>query len=369
MKILLAHSDPKMPARQSVDLWRVIRPFKELAKHIDWQIDHQTYVIDPSLIDTNNQVETPKLLKEIDRLKDYDIIWSSYFPDAVLFDVMTFMHEKYGTKFVLDVDDDMFHIPSDNGVWKSIGREGVADLQWTVKEAPYLVTTTEQLQKEFKLHRVNPTYVFPNYVNDDYTHKPFDNGDKVVISFFGSVTHKSDFENTGLTDALKQLMRKYKNVHVGSVGLEIEGLPKARYTFHPGKPGQDWLNEVWPNINCDIAVAPLVDNQFNRCKSNIKWLETALIPAAFVGSNVYPYKGTVEHGKTGILTDNSTEGWYEALEQLVLDKQLRTTLAANARKEVISKWHFNTKWQQLKQLVEDIYADNPTRRTSIILQA
>lgn len=358
MKILLAHSDPKLPARESIDLWRIIRPFRELEKHVDWQIDHVPYLIPDELFDENANVKPDELIKHIETLKDYDIIWTSYFPDAILFDVMAFAQEKYGTKFVLDVDDDMYHIPEDNGMWQSTGLKGIKELQWMIAEASYVVASSEILKAEFAKHRSGATYVLPNYVGSDYSHKPFDNGDKLVIGYFGSITHKKDLFNTGFFDAIQQIMHKYKHVHVGTVGIPINAyLPKSRYTFHPGKPGQAWLDEVWPNINIDIAVAPLEDTQFNSCKTNIKWLESALIPSAFIGSNVSPYKDSVVRGKTGLLTDNSSEGWFEALESLVMNKTLRKKLTANALKEVTTNWAIESKWPVLKDIIEAIYND------------
>jgi len=356
MKILLAHSDPKLPARESVDLWRIIRPFKELEKHVDWQIDHIDHLWPTNAV-TATRVPADKIIEHLLKLKDYDIIWTSYFPDAFLFDALTFLQEQFGTKIVVDCDDDMFHIPEHNHIWKAAGKKGIHELQWMVEQAPYLVTSSENLKTEFSSKRKNPTYLLPNFVSEDYKHKKFDNKDNVVIGFFGSVTHKHDIFNTGFFDALQQIMHKYKNVRVGTVGLSIDAyLPKQRYQHHPGKAGRAWLTEVWPNINIDISVAPLEDTVFNRAKTNIKWLESAMIPAAFIGSNIPPYRGSVEHGKTGLLTDNSTEGWYEALEKLVTDGTLRNRLANAAKKKVSTDWHVENNWQTLKNIIEDINA-------------
>lgn len=354
MKILLCHSDPELPSRESIDLWRIIRPFKELAKHVDWQIDHQGYPIDPDLQDDTGQVHTDKLVGEILKLSQYDIVWSGYFPDATLFDVMMFVQEKYGTKFVLDMDDDIYHLPEDNSFWQSGGIKGVQELRYMIANTSYMVTSTKNLKAEFEKHRKLKTYLFPNYIGG-YKHKKFDNGDKVVIGYFGSVTHKKDLSETGFIEALHQIMHKYKNVHVGTVGANIEAyLPKQRYEHHKGIPGRAWVDEVWPNINCDIAVAPLQDTQFNRCKTNIKWLETAMIPAAFVGSNIEPYKGSVTEGETGLLVNNDSESWYEALESLVLDKELRQRLAKNAMAEVKKNWSVSSNWEALKDIVDDV---------------
>jgi len=359
LRVLITHSDPSFKARESIDLWRIIRPFAELKKHVDWQIDSQDYLIDHKLIDKKNRVNTEKLVKELERIGTYDIVWTGYFPDAVLFDCMQFVHEKFGTKFVLDADDDFWNIPPSNPIWRQENMESnISQIQYCITNTPYLVTSCPNLQEAYKKHRPSgKTYLLPNFIGG-YKHKPFDNGDSVVISFFGGVSHKKDLEKSGFMEALKLIMKKYPYVSAGSVGLEMKmtGTLKKRYTFNPGIPGQEYVKKLWPAINADIAVAPLEYNIFNRRKTNIKWQETAMIPAAFVGTDIPPYKGTVKDGVNGLLVREGVEPWFNALESLVTDKSYRQKLAENARAEVEKNWSIEKNWEQLKEIVEDIHA-------------
>lgn len=361
LKILITHSDPSFKSRESIDLWRIIRPFAELEKHVDWQIDHQDYLVDHTLIDTNNRVKANELVKELQRLGSYDIVWTGYFPDAVLFDCMTFVQQKFGTKFVLDADDDFWNIPPTNPIWRQENmKRNIAEIQYCITETPYMVTSSPNLLDSYKEKRGGKkTYLLENFIGG-YKHKPFDNGENIVISFFGGASHKKDVENSGFLEALKLIMKKYKHVHAGSVGLplKITGTLKKRYTYNPGIPGQEYVDKIWPAINADIAVAPLEYNIFNRRKTNIKWQETAMIPAAFVGTNIPPYKGAVKSYETGILVNNTVDEWFYALEQLVTDKELRLKLAHNAKKEVEKNWSIENNWQNLKKIVEEIHADN-----------
>jgi hypothetical protein len=47
MKILAVHSAliPDTKQQSPVDMWRIYRPMRELAKHVDWTIDHVTGII------------------------------------------------------------------------------------------------------------------------------------------------------------------------------------------------------------------------------------------------------------------------------------------------------------------------------------
>lgn len=364
MKILLSHSDSKLLDRESIDIWRVIRPFKELAKHVDWEIDHVEYLIPTELFNSDNRANAEEIAREVEKLGQYDIIWTSYFPDAVLFDTMLFVQAKFGTKFVLDVDDDFYNIPMSNPVWKAKdANKNIQEIQYIIESTPYLITSCPNLYNSYSKIRTLEdlrTFTFPNLIGD-YSHKPFDNGKDVVIAYAGGISHTKDLENTGFLEALRLLMKKYPQVRAGSVGIELKkltGTLRKRYQFIPGKPGNAWTEELFPAINADIYVAPLENTEFNRKKTNIKWLESAYIPAVFVGSKTPPYSLTVINDKTGVLVRDGVEFWYSALERLILNKTLREQIAQNALKEIEEKWTIKNKWHFLKEIVEEIYASD-----------
>ena len=90
-------------------------------------------------------------------------------------------------------------------------------------------------------------------------------------------------------------------------------------------------------VRWDIAISPLQDTAFNRCKSDIKFLDYSAIGAAGVYSRVPAYEATVRHGETGWLAENNTEAWVEALEALLTDDELRDRIAANATRYLFSE--------------------------------
>jgi glycosyltransferase involved in cell wall biosynthesis len=84
-------------------------------------------------------------------------------------------------------------------------------------------------------------------------------------------------------------------------------------------------------IRWDVALAPLRDNAFTRCKSDIKLLDYSAIGAAGIYSRVPAYATSVRHGVTGWLTDNHPDAWFEALRTLLGDPALRRRIGASAR--------------------------------------
>ena len=68
----------------------------------------------------------------------------------------------------------------------------------------------------------------------------------------------------------------------------------------------------------DIGLAPLRDTEFNKCKSNIKFLEYAIahVPGVY-SPTVYNFRGfDIEFG---IVADTS-EQWYQAIQNLIPER-------------------------------------------------
>ena len=84
-----------------------------------------------------------------------------------------------------------------------------------------------------------------------------------------------------------------------------------------------------------IAVAPLREASFNHNKSDLKYLEYAALGLPAVYSDLVPYRDSVRHDVTGILTENTTEAWSAAVLRLASDADLRERIAAEARAHVL----------------------------------
>ena len=78
----------------------------------------------------------------------------------------------------------------------------------------------------------------------------------------------------------------------------------------------------------DINLAPLVDSVFNRAKSEIKWIEAALVKVPTIASHIGAFADMMIDGQTGLLAKDSE--WKEKLESLILSADLRRELAENA---------------------------------------
>ncbi|MCH4168067.1 MAG: glycosyltransferase [Streptococcaceae bacterium] len=162
---------------------------------------------------------------------------------------------------------------------------------------------------------------------------------KVRIGYFsGSITHNENFDL--IKPQIIKLLLDYPEVELHLVGhLEI---PKELLDFSTQIVTHDyvdWLELPQLISKVDINIAPLVDTIFNRAKSEIKWLEAALVKVPTVASNIGAFKEMISDGETGLLADENE--WYDKLLILIKDKKKRENLALQAYQFVIS--HCTTK--------------------------
>lgn len=358
MKILAIHSIGwgDTNRESAVDIWRIERPLRELSKHVDWEIESQpTFIKGIEKYKDLKEFTEEELEKAAAFLGEFDIVFSSYNPDPTPYLLMKVVHDRYGTQFVLDADDDLFHVNPDNPFWTKTDHQHVWYMQNVIKDATWITTTTERLADVFRERREQPkdtVTVLPNLMSDDYKHKPLNNDPWVIVGYFGGASHFYDLNDTGVMEALEKLMHKHKNVRFKVINMPIAHyIPVKRYDYVDGKRGTPWVTESFPELNMDIAIVPVIDNVFNYGKSNIKWMEATRAGAATICSDVGPYHDLPD-GVT-IKVKNTQEEWYDALEKL-MDEAYRKKLVKKAMVE-LNKWRLEDNWMMYKNLFERVY--------------
>lgn len=368
MKILAVHSIlPEVKKPLMVDWWRIKNPIDELKKHVDWQIDEQVTLLTKEEADVEL---TEDGLQEIaKRLGQYDIVWTSYHTFAgnknhhnfMAFALLMTTQEKYGTKFVIDFDDNVFALESTHPIWKLLDEYHVFGLQQICRTTPYISTTTEYLAKQIKARRKiqDGVFVVPNMISNDYIETNPRNK-TIKIGWAGGFSHFDDLHQTGVLKAIKRLMHEYPNLHFVSVGMPIQPwqLPDGRYTVKAGGLIHGWLTKIYPKLKFDIFIAPIIDNPFNRCKSDIKWQEATRMGALFVGSKVQPYLD-VKHNENGLLADNTVDGWYAQLMKAITSGEDRKNMVTQARKDLVTLEHG---WGVYKNMFEGVHNDTTNGR-------
>ena len=86
----------------------------------------------------------------------------------------------------------------------------------------------------------------------------------------------------------------------------------------------------------DIGIAPLEDTGFNRCRSDVKFLEYGLHGVVPVVRALAPYERTVKSRVTGLLFHDAPE-MIALLDELIRGPELRSRIAARARAYVLTE--------------------------------
>jgi glycosyltransferase involved in cell wall biosynthesis len=162
--------------------------------------------------------------------------------------------------------------------------------------------------------------------------------DDAVRIVYGSGTNTHDKDFLEAAQAIRACLDTYPQVKlriIGDLGLpddfvrfgkRIERFPSTSYKLY-----------LQLMAACDIAVAPLEATLFNDAKSNIKYIEAAMVGLPSVCSPRAEFFGIIEHGRNGMLAKD-TQAWFNSLQSLILSRSLRTDMAALSKATVLARY-------------------------------
>jgi glycosyltransferase involved in cell wall biosynthesis len=166
--------------------------------------------------------------------------------------------------------------------------------------------------------------------------------DSVTTTIFygsGTLAHARDFTEQ-VQPALMRLMRQFPDVRFVACGhVDVAALEKAfpaRVTLV--KYIEDRAQYLKLLAKADINIAVLHANQFNDCKSEIKWLEAAAFGIPSVVSDVAVYRDSLTHDEDVLITPPNAEGWYKALRLLATQPKRRAEIGAKARARALQDY-------------------------------
>ena len=107
-------------------------------------------------------------------------------------------------------------------------------------------------------------------------------GQRLRVGFAGGISHAGDLEI--VRPAMKALGEEVEWVFFG---MQPSDAP-VRVEFHPGVPPSDYQARML-GLDLDLVLAPLEDNRFNRCKSNLRLIEAGMIGACAIAQGLDPY--------------------------------------------------------------------------------
>ena len=245
-------------------------------------------------------------------------------PTAWMCDLLA-KHASHGNVLLQEIDDHPLITPQ-------------------IKEADYFcfrtvsaVQTSTRYLADF-LREFNPhIYLFENQLAELPERRTYDAAQDCVTIFFGALNRREDWEP--LMPTINEMIRQYGDrlhFRVVSDHSFYQALETEAKEFtggaHDGYIVAPYEQYTAALHTSDIALLPLRDTEFNRAKSDLKFIESAGHGAAVLASPTV-YEATVRVGETGLIYHSPKE-FAEKLDLLIQRADLRRTLAENAYRYV-----------------------------------
>lgn len=249
--------------------------------------------------------------------------------DGLLDEWMAKVCRDAGKKVLYILDDDLLNVPMYLGSGAYYAQKSVKEhIKKIMEYSDYFASPSEILLKKYSsLFCGSFRIIEPSAYKMEK--KPINQTGVIRIGFAGSSDRGSDID-TILSDALKQIVNHYGN----KISIEIFGtqtkisneIPCKQYSYTESY--QEYQQKMY-EFNWDIGLAPMPDTEFHNCKHYNKLVEYSSFGIAGIYSNVKPYAGEVENNVTGLLCENNTESWVNAITQLIENKSLRESISNN----------------------------------------
>lgn len=235
--------------------------------------------------------------------------------------------------------------------------------------ADMVTVTTEFLKKEYAQWNKN-VVVLPNCVDPFDWEEPAKNDTgKTRILITGSVASNKDYENIiPLLEKLKD--RKDVQLVLQALPADHPSLKESREIYKPELDFWKQYDVEWypfmklteylefiPTLKIDIMLIPRHDNYFNRCKSNLKFLEASMCKMATVAQSFpdgnSPYEVDKEDAENLILA-NDSQDWIDKVTDLLDNKESIDILKEKSHEYVKNKYDINKcghKWKEVYKTI------------------
>ena len=231
----------------------------------------------------------------------------------------------------LDIDDLVFDMKYLDMMLDTIGEKVnqsywlayFASVQAMARQVDFFITTNQFLVDKLQSSYDKPCAIIKNSLNEEqvsasraYCARKTPHDELVLGYFSGSPTHAKDFAVA--EPGIIKFLQMHDNVILNVVDSgRIKFLPMVDF-----RKLQRLMSEV------DINLAPLVENDFTNCKSELKFFEAAVVETPTIASPTYAFKQAIKDGETGLLAKPNE--WFDKLELLYNhpDKARKIALAA-----------------------------------------
>jgi glycosyltransferase involved in cell wall biosynthesis len=308
--------------------------------------------------------ELPRMDKFIDRADALVVCRARYSPDVGR---MIGRAKARGIPVFYDIDDFVFNADYAHLVMHTLDQDtaGEAPMDFwfaylgrhgaTLRLCDQAIVTNAFLgQRITEVAKGVPVHIIPNFLNSGQQafsiqlfrakqDSGFSSSGHCHVGYFsGTPTHNKDFAIAA--DALAELMDRYPDVKLRVVGFfqPHGGLIRHahRIDLHPL---QDFINLQRLIGEVEINIAPLQNNLFTNCKSELKYFESAIVGTATLATPTFTFSNAIEDGVTGLLC--ASHQWGEKLQsamELLSDRSAYAEMVERAFEHAVTAYGWDS---------------------------
>ncbi|WP_312633831.1 glycosyltransferase [Pseudescherichia sp.] len=235
---------------------------------------------------------------------------------------------------VFELDDYLPNIPIKNQHRVEFGNDIMKMLRKSVGYMDRFVVSTEPLAEAFA--NIHPDIVVrKNRLSYDW----WDNlaslrgqGDKPRVGWAGGSSHTGDLEM--IFDVIKAFADEVDWIFFGMCPPKLRPYVKE---FHFGVDIELYPKKL-ASLNLDLALAPVEDNHFNACKSNLRLLEYGACAIPVICSDVPCYRGSLPATRVR----NRFKDWQDAIRMHLADPQASAQMGRALYQAIRSDYMLDT---------------------------
>lgn len=271
--------------------------------------------------------------------------------DCVIFCRNSFPNEEWilnevasrGIPYIYEIDDNFFEIPYDNELGRNHRHPvNLSSFINFISHASVVRTYSHFLAEDVGFYNKN---IEMNRVYFDFeliTELKQNKSDKLKIVY--ATSRMADAQQDIFTEALHKIALNYQNnveIYFWGAPITDKELKTLSNVFHlaPIYNYEKFIKKFY-EMGFDIGLAPIFEGRFFNSKTNNKYREYGACKIAGIYSNEDLYSDCVVDGKNGLLVQNTPDGWYKAIEKLVLDRELRNTIIEQANSDIEKNYSF-----------------------------
>lgn len=309
----------------------------------------------------DRDVDKARLIK---MAADADVVVFQRPSDPKLLELARLLRAQ-GKKIIFENDDTYEGIPLErleNERQKAIASEQAENLKRFASFADGAIASTKILADEYLKYN-NNVAVLKNCIDpsDAFKCKSNTTG-KFRVGFIGSVTTNDDYEH--IKEDIKRLDAR-GDITIVVMGVKYSDgthLPIMNndYNFWNSLQNVEWhpychITEYMYKVSqlaLDVAIIPRLDHYFNRCKSNLKFLEMSLlkIPVIAQGMTDGPYENDKDYAQ--LLYYNNS--WYDCIVDTMSNYDKYKQLAVGAHEYVLENYNIKKYAQTWVNTIEQL---------------